>query len=121
MFNLKAESGECQFSYAVHPAYTGADGVDHPYIIHIVVNDLPDVRERMPMVLIVEFDYMLVNQGGDTPPISIELDALHDGIDLDRVEIKLRGTFHGHSFGIKPLEEKSEPGKGQLRDFRRAA
>jgi len=121
MIRVKAETSDFKFSYAVHPAYTGADGCEYPFTLHIVVENLPDDGRRRPMLMIVEYDYLQVNKGGDTPPMTIELDVAHPGIDLDRVQLRLRGTYGGHSFPILALEEDDRCGKGVIRDFRNAA
>ena len=121
MIRVKSESPDFKFSYAVHPAYTGADGCEYPCTLHIVVEDLPKEGTRRPMLMIVEYDYLQVNGGGDTPPMTIELDVAHPGIDLDRVQLQLRGTYGGHSFSIQALEQDDRCPEGIVRDFRNAA
>jgi len=121
MIKITAETSACQFSYALHPALTRDDGAPVSLNIHVVINHLEPDLGSAPMLLMVEYDYLRISGGGDPCPIHIELDRLHSGIDLDRIEFRFVGQWGDHSFKIDAVEEEETCLSGRIMDFRRAA
>lgn len=121
MLKITAETRACQFTYALHPVLVRDNGAPPSLTVHVVISHLERDLQRKPMVLIVEFDYMRINDGDGPCLINIELDALHAGIDLDRIEFQFVDHLDASSSGVIAQEDEDTGETGQLWGFRRAA